>query len=64
MGAGFDAAGVGTEGGRLHAERKLRNFPANNLLMACAMLCMQVMNPEPCLERRRPVRRGWVDVGR
>ena len=39
-------------------------FPAYTLLMMCAVLCMQVMDPEPCLERRGPVGSEWVDVGR
>ena len=33
-------------------------------LMKYAVLCMQVIHPEPCLERRGPVGWEWVDVGR
>ena len=39
-------------------------FLAYTTLMTCVVLCMQDMNPEPCLKRRRSVGRGWVDVVR
>ena len=68
--AGLCAGGGSTlAGDQCTEQRQVGNQAQHSLsclhpLMTCAVLCMQVMNPEPCLKRRRSVGWGWVDVGR